>query len=768
MNNIKYTLLPLFAVCLECSAANLPTGGQFIGHQGIINTHGKEMEIISTQTNNIIKWDSYNIAANHRVQYDNRNYLNLVKGGGPSVIDGTLLGASRVIIVNPNGISVGSGASLQVNKLMLSTAHISDESIDNFANTGNLSVTSKGMGKVTLLGSVETNNLIVDAGQIIIKDTANLKNENGDPLKHDPLGMSRTVVELKSSTGRIDIGGSKAFDIEKNYGLKATDFVDHRGQTAISTKQEFLNIGNNLSGSYWLTNDVDLGNIKESIGADKAFTGSLDGAFNHISYSMSLDGKNVANAGLFSSIDGGRVSNLMFDRAEINISNTTADMSIGALSGTLDRAYLENIVIKDFNLNLNNNTGSIHTGALAGTLSGITPSVLKNIETKFTKLDAIATNDLKAGAFIGNAKTAATLQGLNVAISDKKLNAIAVNTAALDVATDYKTAIDKASKNFKDSFAKDFVTNNNIAYNKGFLMPFFTEDFSVDYNGKSHQYSSFLKDKYQWFNLANFASLNNDGKHVNANIYNIDFIANRPDLLYFVDAKGNHSSVGQGHLTINKVHLGDITINSQTINQGDKLPNFTIGNEGALNFVNSEGFGDLNVKFEVVNYNGADGTYKITLKENGHNNYTFNVIEGTLTVNKTGGTVTPPPVVVPPVVKPPVVNPPTQKPPVITPPQIPQNPGDSVPNAHDYAKYHQLLQSTHDSCDFCTGRHSLFTTREDGEMHMSRYMHDIRDMSLAQNSSEPEKAVDMIIDAQDKDNTTMTATNSADYKNTAI
>ncbi|SPT78921.1 MBG domain-containing protein [Anaerobiospirillum thomasii] len=137
----------------------------------------------------------------------------------------------------------------------------------------------------------------------------------------------------------------------------------------------------------------------------------------------------------------------------------------------------------------------------------------------------------------------------------------------------------------------------------------------------------FLKDKYQWFNLANFASLNNDGKHVNANIYNIDFIANRPDLLYFVDAKGNHSSVGQGHLTINKVHLGDITINSQTINQGDKLPNFTIGNEGALNFVNSEGFGDLNVKFEVVNYNGADGTYKITLKENGHNNYTFNVIE---------------------------------------------------------------------------------------------------------------------------------------------
>ena len=47
-------------------------------------------------------------------------------------------------------------------------------------------------------------------------------------------------------------------------------------------------------------------------------------------------------------------------------------------------------------------------------------------------------------------------------------------------------------------------------------------------------------------------------------------------------------------------------------------------------------------------------------------------------------------------------------------------------------------------------------------------MHDIRDMSLAQNSSEPEKAVDMIIDAQDKDNTTMTATNSADYKNTAI
>ena len=106
-------------------------------------------------------------------------------------------------------------------------------------------------------------------------------------------------------------------------------------------------------------------------------------------------------------------------------------MSIGALSGTLDRAYLENIVIKpvDFNLNLNNNTGSIHTGALAGTLSGITPSVLKNIETKFTKLDAIATNDLKAGAFIGNAKTVATLQGLNVAILIKSLMPLLSNTS---------------------------------------------------------------------------------------------------------------------------------------------------------------------------------------------------------------------------------------------------------------------------------------------------------------------------------------------------
>ena len=60
---------------------------------------------------------------------------------------------------------------------MLSTSKITTDRVNNFLKTGDLKVAKKGMGKIKLLGSINTANLVVDGSQVIIKDIVKLGNK---------------------------------------------------------------------------------------------------------------------------------------------------------------------------------------------------------------------------------------------------------------------------------------------------------------------------------------------------------------------------------------------------------------------------------------------------------------------------------------------------------------------------------------------------------------------------------------------------------------
>src|SRR5690606_3618891 len=89
-------------------------GGAFHIHQGSHNA--------------IINWDSFSIDAGELTQFhqpgSNSAVLNRVTGGDPTAIYGALKGNGIVFVINPSGILVGPGGTVDVNGLVFSTLDV--------------------------------------------------------------------------------------------------------------------------------------------------------------------------------------------------------------------------------------------------------------------------------------------------------------------------------------------------------------------------------------------------------------------------------------------------------------------------------------------------------------------------------------------------------------------------------------------------------------------------------------------------------------------
>ena len=75
-----------------------------------ISTVASQMNITGSAANNVMNWQTFSIANGEKVQFDEKNYLNLVRGASKSEIDGALSGSGNIYLINPNGILFGSSA----------------------------------------------------------------------------------------------------------------------------------------------------------------------------------------------------------------------------------------------------------------------------------------------------------------------------------------------------------------------------------------------------------------------------------------------------------------------------------------------------------------------------------------------------------------------------------------------------------------------------------------------------------------------------------
>lgn len=107
-----------------------PEGGQVVAGQASIAQSGPLTRINQTSNHAVIDWRSFSVGSAERVSFNqpsrNSATLNRVTGGQASQLLGRIDANGQVILVNPNGVLIDKGASIDVGSLIVSTANISN------------------------------------------------------------------------------------------------------------------------------------------------------------------------------------------------------------------------------------------------------------------------------------------------------------------------------------------------------------------------------------------------------------------------------------------------------------------------------------------------------------------------------------------------------------------------------------------------------------------------------------------------------------------
>ncbi len=452
-----------------------------------ITANEKTMLIVSKNNNNVLKWNSFNVSEDAVLSFDNHNYLNLVTGGSPSVINGRMQGYGNVYIINPAGISAGLNSSIQVSKLGLITSKIDDRIIENFRTNGNISLPDekRGMGRVNLLGQINADNLVVDGGQIVIRDIANIRDIAGDPLHN----RNSERLNLRSSIQRIDIGCNEKSDVKTERNLSGDDLFLHRGETPVSTKEEMLAI--KKDGKYFLTNDLNLGELSSPLLQGEPFSGSFDGAYSRISYSQS--GAN-AFSGIFASLNEAEI-NRLFINAAMSVP-TVNHANLGGLAANIKNSTLKDLEIHTTLLGEMENGRTFNFGTLAGSLEG--NNYLNNVIAVTTddtvlKLSSNDKNsEIKAGLIAGCNNGLISAEGFSYGMTESgtaSLPQLGKLLGFSTLASSLNEALENAGEG-KKQFLKisEDPSDPEIYTNKNFYDPFFTENFALDSDVRSPDY----------------------------------------------------------------------------------------------------------------------------------------------------------------------------------------------------------------------------------------------------------------------------------------
>ena len=116
------SLVPLVLVANPVDAA--PQGGQIVGGSGTISQNNLTTHIKQNTQNLAIDWNSFNVNSNEIVNYLQPNSssiaLNRIIGGSASEIHGQINANGHVVLVNPNGVFFGQGATVNVGGLIAS------------------------------------------------------------------------------------------------------------------------------------------------------------------------------------------------------------------------------------------------------------------------------------------------------------------------------------------------------------------------------------------------------------------------------------------------------------------------------------------------------------------------------------------------------------------------------------------------------------------------------------------------------------------------
>jgi filamentous hemagglutinin family protein len=206
-----------------------PTGASVVNGAVNMQTTGNTLAITASDRS-IINWQGFSIGAGETTQFiqpsANASVLNRVTSGDASQIMGALQANGQVYLINPNGVFIGNGATINVGSFLASTANVSDES---FMRGGNLTfseasgagIINRGtitanQGNVFLLAKTVDNSGTIQAAQ----GTVGLMAGTQFFLKKDETGAvkvkvdSSSVLGVKAGTGVANSGVIEAMQAQ--------------------------------------------------------------------------------------------------------------------------------------------------------------------------------------------------------------------------------------------------------------------------------------------------------------------------------------------------------------------------------------------------------------------------------------------------------------------------------------------------------------------------------------------------------------------------
>ena len=304
---------------------------------------------ITAQTNSIINWNDFSIGVGETLNFNTAAgaLLNRVTSDKVSELLGTMTqtGANPLFVVNPNGIHIGGGATIDAANITLSTLAMSTADFNNAASGGRYSLAQDKVGVKTVQidsgAKIKSGNMLNIFGGKIVADGV-IFNERQGGLEKAPA----MIVAAERTTLRIDDGEL----VPVNSTITKENTVDFHG-TIQTQNTDFRIAGSSVN----LDNAVvDTGNSSkfEAIAAKQM-------GYNGSAYREDADASNVLAADNFTgtsgqySLSGGKIDlkNSSITGSKIEIRGEKDYQQVGDMDHgnavSEHRAELDNTVTLD-------------------------------------------------------------------------------------------------------------------------------------------------------------------------------------------------------------------------------------------------------------------------------------------------------------------------------------------------------------------------------------------------------------------------------------
>ena len=229
---------------------NLPSGWNVVKGQVTVTVNGKTMTVDQATAKAIVNWDSFDVGKGYTVDINQIStkaaMLARVVGANASEILGSLKATGGLYLVNPNGILFGSGAVIDVNRLIASTYDISNDDFWSgnlkFQGDSGASVVNRATinaESAALIGKNVENYGTINASQAALVGAAG-------PVKLDNFGNGANLsIDFSGLTGAHDtkvvnegtinaVGGEAILTAEAGKGL-----VEANNGTVVASSAEF-------------------------------------------------------------------------------------------------------------------------------------------------------------------------------------------------------------------------------------------------------------------------------------------------------------------------------------------------------------------------------------------------------------------------------------------------------------------------------------------------------------------------------------------------